>query len=472
MIEMNDKLNEAMERLEESYARYCEYSEMEGREIIVPTNASEHFEEMFENRAPETCYCCGEELGDDYETVEITGLGSRHVCSEDCMYEHDYVLCVQCGQWEREDFAYYVGEEFYCSADCVYDAGYSRCGHCDEFMHEDDSYYLDDLDEWWCESCTYDYSYYCEECGRRVSDENWEGEFDCCERCAQENHQALHSYSFSDYVNFVPRGDNKNNSVPFMGIELETERGSNLREYVKELDDLFGNDVDEYYMSQDSSLCGNSAEIVSHPFTLNYHLRNGKWAEIMKIAKKYDYTSSCPARGGCGTHVSISRDFFGKNKTVQDVGGYKMLRMMQRFESMWKVLSERENFGYARFNTRCNYDPKKWATQFIDSDPERMFDYIAMAKYAVRYEYAHELVVNMGHSERFEIRLFSGTLEYDNFMAMLGLCEGLAITAKKRTIGWVERINWYDMIAEIISNISEEEVQNLALNFVSEKECF
>lgn len=421
----------------------------------MPENMS--FEIAFDAREPELCSICGNPIDPD-EVLEVeTSRGTHHVHSEEELTEYGYERCEQCGIWVHEyDQTMMSNGDVFCSWHCARDAGWMYCSHCDEWVDENDTYYIDDRDEYWCEYCAENYAWYCGECDRWVSSYSWDDEGDMCEECAQDSMaNALHDYSFSDRVDFVKRGDDLGGKRPHIGVELETEKGDTLNQYVQELHQLFGGDVDRYYMSRDASLRGNSAEIVSHPFTLEYHMNEGVWGEMMEIAKKYGYTSSCPRGGGCGTHYSIDSAFFGKSKLAQDLGGYKMLRIMQRFSPMWRILSRREDFGYCCFKTNYPYDKKEWKEQVGKNHPDMgNYEHFAKARFARRNERDHSLVVNLTHSERFEIRLFAGTLNIDTLYAEMGFCEGLAIVAKNHSVEWVENVRFYDLIGEIVDAIT------------------
>ena len=444
------------------------------RENTMPETS---FENAFDGREPETCAFCGEIIeDDDYETVEMHNRGEVHVHSADCGYENGYNVCDECGEWFNSDFGVYIEYDSsdFCSTTCAEDNGYRRCSNCGDWAYEDDMYYIENEGEWWCEYCVDNDAYYCEECGSYVTYYAWDDDAECCDRCLENGGGryggALHDYNYSDRIEFVKRGDDRDGAIPHIGVELETEKGNNLREYVGKLHELFGRNTEKYYMSTDSSLTGNSAEIVSHPFTLGYHIADGTWERMMQIAKDYGYSSDCPKHGGCGTHFSIDSAFFGKNPTVRAAGGYKLLRIMQRFEPMWKALSRREYFGYCRFDTSYNYDPKHWEEEMAVHPDLKNYGNLQKAKYAARHEYRHELVVNMSHSERFEIRLFAGTLDMDTFIADMAFCEGLAIVAKHHSIEWCEKVKFFDLIAEIVDSVSEPKAAELLLDNLTKLE--
>lgn len=66
--------------------------------------------------------------------------------------------------------------------------GTSRCDRCGAHVPEEDLVYVDDVDEYWCESCV-DYAFSCDRCGDIVTevvhiedvDEHW------CQRCAEQH---------------------------------------------------------------------------------------------------------------------------------------------------------------------------------------------------------------------------------------------------------------------------------------------
>lgn len=73
--------------------------------------------------------------------------------------------------------------------------------------------------------------------------------------------------------------------VPFfMGVELEIDKGDNVRECASALKTLSERE-DYFYLKSDGSL-DNGIEIVTHPCSLEYHENSFPWKEVVKTGQK------------------------------------------------------------------------------------------------------------------------------------------------------------------------------------------
>ena len=70
-------------------------------------------------------------------------------------------------------------------------------------------------------------------------------------------------------------------------------------------------------------------ELVTHPMTLEYHLNEMPWAEVLRKAQSMGYLSH--AAGTCGLHVHISRLAFGCTYEQQEAAIARLLYFVEKF---------------------------------------------------------------------------------------------------------------------------------------------
>jgi hypothetical protein len=90
-----------------------------------------------------------------------------------------------------------------------------------------------------------------------------------------------------------------------MGVELEFDCGGENNENAKSLLDIANKNGEHIYCKHDGSL-NEGFEIVSHPMTLDYHLHEMKWCEVMEEALSLDYLSHNTST--CSLHIHVNRD--------------------------------------------------------------------------------------------------------------------------------------------------------------------
>lgn len=423
------------------------------------------------------CESCGdwfnEDSGNFPESVCIDG---HDYCCEECAHEDGWERCVRCGTWVSNDYAFTPSEDsdyVYCSDYCAERSGWSRCDRCGEWANDTWCVDTNSGTQRWCEWCYDEHARNCVVCGETYNDD--EMRFDdyddpYCPRCSRRIH--LHEYGWTPTLVFF--GGNAWDLKPplFMGIELETDSGYDQLEYAADLDAII-KFADHFWMTEDSSL-DNGVEITSHPMTLAHHVSlMPVYEEIAQVASKYRYVSH--NSGNCGLHVHVNRRFFGKSGLLQDAGGYKMLRMLQRFEKQFMIFSRRKDDYWCHFYkaTGETYVPKDEVC--INKKPSRFYDgrenfgELKMAQLMVSNERDHSQALNFQHRNTFEFRIFRGTLKWTTFFASLGLVEGMCWTAKAHGSTWVETVDWYTLINEIVDRVTEQFPKECLVNYLDEK---
>ena len=435
------------------------------------------------------CEWCGNwhhhsDLGDDVE------VNNDWYCSYDCAHEDGWETCNYCGEWVRNDESIYIDHgdyPYYCDESCAERDGWVRCERCDEWVHEDYTWSVGD--EHWCEPCADYHSATCEECDERYP--NDEIEYDeerdqyLCPECRGEcsHHRSrqprnrrwdnlLHEYGWAPRIEFFHTVGVWNAYSPkpplFMGVELETDGGSNRAEYVEKLGSIDGF-CDHFWMTKDSSL-NNGVEITSQPCTLDFHeeLLEKVYEEISKAAVEFGYRSHDGGR--CGLHVHVNRSFFGKDKRLQDAGGYKLMRLLQRFEQAFTLFSRRTD------NYWCNYKMGNRDYKLKDDEVKANrtgkdeAGLLQKASQMTWNETTHAQALNFQHDATFEFRIFRGTLKWTTYFACLGMVDGLCRTVKKHGSIWVEEVNWYDLMDEVIANCENEYATECLTAYLDEKE--
>jgi len=384
-----------------------------------------------------------------YRHLEVHGYS---YCSPSCAHADGYYTCEQCGDWYHQDDEVEVDGNCYCSASCAHDAGYAECDRCGGWYDEDDG--TEVCDEVWCERCADEYSDECASCGTRYPDNqmHYYEDDECwyCDDCYEEvpRRGTLHEYGWTPALTFYTedgpwRGDTEKQPI-FLGVELETDGGRQRSKYVGELSQIDGFD-EHFWMTRDSSL-DNGVEITGHPMTLAYHVSLlDTYDEISSVASENGFRSHDGGR--CGLHIHVNRRAFGRDKRVQDAGGYKLMRLMQRFEHQFTVFSRRTDNHWCSYKTYGDYQLKDELKASRRNKDEA--GPLQMAARMAENERSHAQCVNFEHRSTFEIRIFRGTLKWTTYFACLGLVDGMCRTVMAHGSTWVESVSWYDLMDEV-----------------------
>lgn len=438
----------------------------------------------FENGDGETlrfcCYGCAASAGwhetpshewvheDGPETVYVERVGIWFACEDDAR-EAGYELCGECGEWfdsnSRRAVILDDYDASFCSATCANRSGYFRCGYCLDWHNENSMYTVivseDGETAYWCEDCYESHARDCYRCGDSVHEDVVHyDEYDdpYCPSCARRHcANGLHEYGYTPELVF--RGNAKNS--PYLGVELETDGGNERASYVNDLGNIEGFN-EHFYMTKDGSL-NNGVEITSHPCTLSYHANElyEMYESIRSTALGYGFQSHNGGR--CGLHVHLNRDFFGKSIDSQDVGGYKMMRLLQRFEANFTKFSRRRDNGWCNYYTNQNYGPDE------QGEPDSISRVLDKAR-DMKYERRHEQALNFQHDATFEFRIFRGTLNLSTFFASLGMVNGLAHVAKMHSAHYVETVEWSELMRDVVKACDEPKSREFLREYLESKE--
>ena len=205
------------------------------------------------------CYGCHELFFEE----QLTKYKNKKYCSH-CLHEK-FNKCRNCHNYFPKNKTIKVGFDDFC-IEC-FNAKYFKCGNCDRILKK---------------------SY------RSSVVENY-----CCD-CAPLNE--ILNYGYKPYK-YKFMSTNKRDKM-FMGIELEIT-GARDRNQLRDVIGIFTNHKDFYFKS-DGSIEGNGFEVVSHPYTLDYHLNVAKWKELYNTLERYGINRT----DNCGLHIHFPRNIF------------------------------------------------------------------------------------------------------------------------------------------------------------------
>ena len=347
------------------------------------------------------------------------------------------MFCADCGTViDSEEYTNTDGETI-CEG-CA--ENYYICNHCGEVTSQDDCISIDDGRLYVCETCAVGYYYHCDLCGEYVSTrhlwanrnmticmrcaENYYICDDCgdvidrddihfidgyyCDDCAPSHRNIIHDYNYKPVPTFY--GDLSDTVRGYYGLELEIDDGDDKREAARWIQEAGGDCI---YLKHDGSLSSDGIEIVTHPATLEHHMKSFPWRDIIAAARDYGYTSH--DAGTCGLHIHASRTLFGQRPTEQDLNIAKIILLVDFWWEQYIVPFSRRNYN------QLNDWAKKPNAYIMASDSE--YDAICKAKQSGEYD--RYKAVNLKNRHTVEFRFFRGTLRRDTIIASIQFVDTL-----------------------------------------------
>ena len=356
------------------------------------------FDELFT-----ICAQCGKAIyREDAVTVHTCGhADSVYDSPEDWCYDcadAEAVKCVCCGDYFDSDFDGNETVDGWCCDGCI-DDHYCRCEHCGEFISSEVIEYNDD-DEGLCSSCY----------------ERW-----------QEG-RVIHKYHSCDYrpLNWHGGSEEARQQTLFVGVELELCDGGTDTENARAIVEATGYEVDESFVVERDGSLRDGFEIISSTATVDFHINEYGWDELMDKAIQLGYTSH---DSGCaGLHVHLDREYF----TDATCSVEHVITILAVNNADWlKKFSRRRDFSYCKFPK--DVVPFKGITFGCTSadevpESELMLIEVANGFHADRYS-----CVNFRNSETIELRFSRGTLKFSTFVAIMQLTQMLADFTKRLT---------------------------------------
>ena len=337
----------------------------------------------------------------------------------------------------------------------------SHCGH--EFPRTE----LTEFDgEFLCPACLETEPSVCEDCGRRIWNDNNEGSGDLilCGSCYERNYvhcsrggrllhennafyfgdddepyceschdmldsRIIHEYSYRPAPNFYGNGPR------FFGVELEIDEGGEYESKAKKLLNVANRDTENIYIKHDGSL-DEGLELVTHPMSLEYQLTKMPWVEVMAEAVRQGYRSH--QANTCGLHVHVSREAFGAFAVEQDSAIARVLFFVERH---WNEL--------LKFSRRTQRQLERWAARYGYKDhPTEMMEHVKKGR-CNRYT-----CVNLTNEDTIEFRIFRGTLKYNTLIATLQMVNRICDVAICMSDDELRAMSW----SEFVSGVTEPEL--------------
>lgn len=332
------------------------------------------------------CEYCKKEVPDE----ELTNFEGTHLCPK-CLEELTDV-CNHCGKriW-LEDAA----SQGIALCDECYNNHFSICVCCGRLVRNDYAFYDDDDDEPRCEDCHIRY----------------------------QNRSVIHDYYYKPDPIFYGNGPR------FFGVELEVDKAGEDPDKAKRVMDIANCDADRMYCKHDGSL-DYGFEIVTHPMSLQYHLKEVPWAEILSCLREMGYISHQAST--CGLHCHISRKAFGATVEEQEE---VIARILFFVEKHWNEL--------LKFSRRTERQLERWANRYgYQPDPKKLYDHATKNYGAGRYT-----CVNLTNSETIEFRIFRGTLKLNTILATLQLIDKICDVALFLSDDDLAAMSWANFVS-------------------------
>ena len=334
----------------------------------------------------ETFTCC--RCGQPHPLSERILVDDDELC-ESCA-EEETVICTHCGERiYRDDNA---GDDNMPLCQSCYDRHYTSCEHCGRIIHQYDAYYEDGDED----------TPLCYDCHTRVSHE-----------------KAIHDYYYKPAPIF------RGNGSRYFGVELEIDDGGEDDDSAQQIMEVSnGNGLENLYCKHDGSLT-DGFELVTHPMTLDYHMKKMPWARILQEAVSLGYTSH--QAGTCGLHVHVNRNAFGKSEAEQDA---VIARILYFFEKNWEEL--------LKFSRRTQRQLEHWAARYgYKEQPKELLDHAKKGGRGGRYS-----CVNLQNTDTIEFRIFRGTLKYNTLIATLQLLDRICDVALFMSDDELKAMSW------------------------------
>lgn len=270
----------------------------------------------------------------------------------------------------------------------------------------------------------------CSRCGSLVSRDDVETTKDgykLCKMCAKREY-VLPYHRYYPTVKFY--GNDKDNTLPYLGVELEIDNGGELDSNVKILVNMMNKDGEHFvYCSHDGSL-NNGFEIITQPATLEYHMSiKSIYQEAFKKLRKMEYLSHDTTT--CGFHVHFNRSFFAENET-ENIG--KLIYLVNHFWNKFVIFARRPEFRMDRYSKKINMDTNR---------------YISAANKTELHEY-HYYAINIANPDTIEFRMFKGTLNVNTFLATLQFVHNCIVTAREKSASEIQNMRFEELVSERI----------------------
>jgi hypothetical protein len=408
-----------MEGNEEFYCEHCEgqYDE-DNSNVVEGISVCDHC--FYEESA--TCHECGEYFFT--ENMKTPDNSSDLYC-ESC-FAKTHSRCESCGCMVRDEVMHNVNGEDWCE-NCV-DEYAVTCHDCEQMCHTEDARYVGwDGNTPVCEDCYCENYFTCEGC-RDVyhSDDGYSNDYATyCESCFDNDSGGhIHDYSYKPnpyYFKLRPDESNHNVTRLYFGVETEVETTGNyscrdLAEWLMCSDGC----ADIFYCKWDSSL-DDGFEIVSHPFTWNWMLKNRSVFESLFDLRKRGARSYNTRT--CGMHVHMSRRAFSHLQIL------KFVTMLYDYPLFTRTISRRTE---SSMNSYANV-----------RKPEKPIELARTGRNAW-----DRGALNFMNGSTIECRIFRGTLNPVGWFSNMEFLQSLFVFCQSHGLPDITPTNYLDWVAD------------------------
>ncbi len=337
------------------------------------------------------------------------------------MDEEDVRICDCCGCAIEDDNYSWVGDDIVCE-----DCRRSECGYCqdcDELIY--DSQAITEDGHYVCRTCYENDYYHCEHCGILLhrDDIYTYRDMDFCYDCYTRKNHTIREYAYKPEPVFYGKGD------LFLGVELEVDEGGYDDNKALEIVEEANYDDEHVYIKSDGSL-EEGFEIVTHPMTLEYHMNDFCWEDVLRKAVQLGYRSHQTTT--CGLHIHVNRSYFGDTEHSQDLS---ISRILCFVETHWNEL--------VKFSRRNKYSLRRWADRYgYESDSQKLLN-------KAKCNHSRYSAVNLCNRHTIEFRLFRGTLNLETLYATLQLVDRICFLAYNLTESELGSFSWSDFVSTI-----------------------
>ena len=192
------------------------------------------------------------------------------------------VTCCICNDTFPENEGFNLDGDALCP-DC-YDEETTECSCCHRRIYNDENSGNDDTSL--CENCYDSHYHHCHRCNRLISnddtyylDDDEDGDDPYCYECHNErvSGMAIKEYDYRPEPVF-------HGSAPrYFGVELEVDEGGESNDKAESILSVANSYDENIYIKHDGSL-RDGFEIVTHPMSLNYHIDEMPWREVLQKA--------------------------------------------------------------------------------------------------------------------------------------------------------------------------------------------
>lgn len=306
-----------------------------------------------------------------------------------------------------------------------------QCYHCGERIWSVDNQGTISMPL--CTNCYEDYYTSCVECGRIIrreyacyEDGNDEPLCQCCYDDSR-GHECIEDYYYKPEPIFYGEGKR------FFGVELEVDDGGECDVSAAAVVRIGNsNGLEHIYCKHDGSL-NDGFEIVTHPMTLDYHLNEMPWKNVLVRLKNLNYLSH--QAGTCGLHIHINRTSLGENYEEQETC---IARILYFFEKHWEEL--------LKFSRRTNRQLERWAARYGYKDkPKDILDHAKTGINNGRYS-----CINLQNQSTIEFRMFRGTLKLNTIIATLQLVNRVCDVAFCMSDEEIKNMSWTTFVSSCV----------------------